>query len=171
MVRDTSGPTRKELSERTDGNADAMEVNQENLRKTSEDIQTIRSLIEQLDPGGGTAEGTDEVQQSVESAEGATEQVFDEQDRDLETVTEENEEFRDEVQGRSEVTEANLGRLSEESASIETKEAVAEIRTAKEAALKDIDFLQDLVNQAMERGERNEQIRVELNQIRRRTSG
>ena len=167
MVRDISAPTRQELSDRADKHAEDMEKTHQKLEMTAEDIRTIRGLVEQLDPGGGTAEGIDEVEQSVERAEDVTEEVFDTQDGELEQIHSENEDYQDEVQDRKGISEANLGRVSDVTAPMETQEAIDELRKGKEAFLDDIDALLQLVDRAREACDRSKQVVDDLRQIRR----
>jgi len=168
MLKDTESPTRHELSEKTDGYAGEMEQLHEKLNETKDDIETVRKLIEQIDPGGGTAEGMDQVGQSVDRAEDVAERVFDDHDRELDQVHGENEEYGKEVDDRRRVSETNLGRISDVTAPLKTQDAVCEIRAAKEAMLQDVDVLREMVDRIEENAKRSTDVVDRLRQVRER---
>jgi Xaa-Pro aminopeptidase len=167
MMRDTQSPTRQEVSDRQEGYADEMEHLQDELDETADDIQVIRDLIEQIDPGGGTAEGMDDVDQSADRAEDVTERVFDDQDAELTDVSDENQDYGEEVDERTQVTETNLGKISDATAPLTTQEAVSEIRAAKEAMVQDVEILQEVVHRIEDNAVRSAEVQERLRQIRR----
>ncbi len=165
-ISDTKAPTRQELSERTDGFAGQMERLHETLKEAADDIETVRNVIEQIDTGGGTAEGTDEVERSVDQAHGAAGREFDDQDHALEEAQRENEEYGNEVGERNRVTEGNLGRITDITAPLRTQDAVGEIRAAKEAMVRDSELLQETVNRIKENAEHSVRLAEGLRQVR-----
>jgi hypothetical protein len=77
-----------------------------------------------------------------------TEGVFDTEDETLERIQADNQEFEGEIQDRRGTSESDLGKISDASGRIETKETVNELVNAKEAALRDIDFLAEQIDRA-----------------------
>ena len=167
MIRDAQSPTRQEVSDRQEEYADEMEHLQDELDETADDIRVIRDLIEQIDPSGGTAEGMDEVGQSVDRSEDVTERVFDDQDENLEKVQDENEDYGNEVDERARVSETNLGKISDATAPLTTQEAVSEIRAAKEAMVQDVEILQEVERRIKDNAVRSAEVQERLRQIRR----
>ena len=88
------------------------------------------------------------------------------QEQDAEDV-----EHQGETQERADTTEADLGKVSDASARIETDVAVSELVKAKEAALKDIEFLGEQVERAREAREESERIQQELESRVRASQG
>ena len=165
MTRKHDLPTRQDMNENVDRNTEDMHEKEGDLEKTASDIGNIRELIERLDLQG-SAEGADQVERSVESAEDVTEGVFDEQDSDLERRQEQSDTYKGEIEGRAEATEGDLGKLSDAGAALETREAVKEFVDAKAAALEDIDTLKDLVDRAREARERSDEVQDKHRRVR-----
>jgi len=138
----------------------------EKLEKKAKDLTTVRQLLDGLDLDGGTAEGADAIQESVDGAEKVTEDVFDQDDAELEREHGEGESFQSEIAERKETSESNLGRITDITAPLETRETIDKIRESKEAALQEVDFLQDLVQRAMESLEESKEIEKDLRNIR-----
>jgi hypothetical protein len=157
------------LSEQKDRQADNMRELHEKLEQKAKDLTTVRGLLAQLDLDGGTAEGANEIEQAVDRTENVTEEVFDQDDTELEREHSEGTSFQSELTERKETSEGNLGRITDATAPLETRETIDQIREGKEAALRDVDFLQDLVQRAMESLKESEDIQQDLRGIR--TSG
>ena len=157
MSRNSELQPRQEMNENVERNTEDMHEKEGDLEKTASDIEKIRELIERLDLRG-SAEGADQVERSVESAEDVTESVFDEQDGDLEGRQEHSDVYKGEIEGKAEATEGDLGKLSDAGAALETQEAVKEFVGAKAGALEDIDTLKKLVDQAQEAREKSDEI-------------
>ena len=161
MARKRDVPSRGEVSERIDKSRDDMREQEEHLETTADDVETIRGTLEELELGG-TAEGSDEVEASIEHADDVTVDVFDDHAGELDEVQGESQEHESELQERADVTESDLGKISDASARIETDEAVGELVKAKEGAVKDVEFLAESGDRAREAGEESERIQQEL---------
>ena len=88
MARRSDAPSRSEITERIDKTREDMQETEQEMDTTVCDIETIRGTLDALE-GGGTAEGGDEVESLIESAENETVDVFDGQDADLEQLQQE----------------------------------------------------------------------------------
>ena len=171
MARRHDVPTRGEVTERIDKNRDVMHEREEQLETTADDVETIRQTLEELD-FGGTTEGSNEVEASIEQADDVTVGVFDEHDGNLDDVQGESEEHEGELEERTGVCESDLGKISDASARIETDETVGELVKAKEGAVKDIEFLGDQEKRAREAREESDRIQKELeNRVRAKNGG
>ena len=166
MIRDVHSPTRQELSDRAEQYEDDMERLHDQLDETAQDIQTVKRLLEELDRGGGTADGLEEVNESVERAQESTERVFDDHDRTLEQTQDENKEYRDEVSERKDASMENIGTISDVTAPLNTVEAINDIRNAKEAMLRDVEALEGLVQRIQDNAERSRAVRERLRGLR-----
>ena len=142
-------PTRHEVTEKISMNKREMEVKEINLDKVVSDLETVRKTLENLDLGG-TSDGTEQVEGAIESAKDVTKGVFDREDQSLEETQARNEEFEGKLQEHRESSEADREKISDASAKIETKETINELSKAKEAVLREIDFLAEQLRRAKE---------------------
>lgn len=164
MPRDRS--TRNELTDRKDQQTEDMRELRDKLEKKAEDLATVRRLLEELDLDGGTSDGAAEIEESVDRAERVTEEVFDQDDKALDQIHADAEGYQSELTERKETSESNLGRISDVTAPLETQETIDQIREGKEAALRDVDFLQDLLQRAMDALEESENVQNDLRDMR-----
>ena len=161
MAKRRDVPTRHEVIERVEGNKEDMEKKEVDLDKIASDVETVRHTLENLDLDG-TSEGSEEVEQSIESAENVTEQEFDKEDEELEQIQEDNQEFDGELNDRRGSSESDLGKISDASSGIETTETVKELERAKEAALRDIEYLREQIDRARAAREKSDDIQDKL---------
>ena len=160
MPRRSDTPSRSEISERIDGDAERMREKEGDIETTVSDIETVRHTLENLDLGG-TSEGSEAVEGAIQGAEDVTVEVFDGQDTELEEIQGEDEEYECEVDERTDSVESDLGKVSDASIQIDTDEGVNELIKAKEAALQDIDFFKEQGERAREAREESERIQQE----------
>jgi len=155
MNRKRDIPTRQEVTERITNDGKEMEIKESDLDQIATDVETVRRTIESLD-FGGTAEGTEELERAIEGAEKVTEDVFGKENENLEQVQAVSEAYESKMDDHRGVTESDLGKVSNDSAQIETNETINALIRAKEAVLKDIDFLTDQVKRAHEAIEKSD---------------
>ena len=154
-------PTRNELTETIEKQEDDMSEKAEELETTVSDVETVRDTLDSLD-FGGTAEGADEVETSIENAEDVTVEVFERQDEGLEEIQGDVEDYESELQGRHGSSESDLGKLSDASGHVETQETVNELVNSKEGLLRDIEFLSGQTDRAKEARDESERVQNEL---------
>jgi hypothetical protein len=147
MAKRRDVPSKGEVTERIEKSNKDMEGKQVDLEKVASDVETVRQTLEKLD-FGGTAEGADQLEKSIESAQDVTTEVFEREDESLERIQSESQEFEGEITDHRDTSESDLGKISDSSAKIETKETINELVKAKETVLRDIDFLADQINRA-----------------------
>ena len=153
--------TRREISEKIETSKREMEGKEAVLNKVASDLDTVRQTLENLNLGG-TAEGTEQVESAIESAKDVTTEVFNKEDQSLEEIHTSNEEFEGKLQEHRGSSESDLGKISDASARIETKEAISELAKAKEAALRDVDFLREQVRMAEDAREKSDAVQEKL---------
>jgi len=161
MARRSDVPTRSEVTEKIDTTKSEMEAKETDLDKIASDVETVRRTREQLD-FGGTAEGSDEVESSIESAEDVTTEVFDKEGESLDQIQTRNEEFEGKLQDHHESSESDLGKISDTRAKIDTKKSVNELTKVEEAARRDIDFLAEGIRRASDAREQSDDIQRKL---------
>lgn len=168
MPRDTAKPTRQEISDKKDEHSETMREIREKLERDARDITTVRTLDEELILDGATEEGTQEIKDSVDKAEGAAEGQFDEDDVQLEEAHQDTEDFQSDITERRDVSEENRERITDVADSLEIKEAIERIQEAKEGVLRELEFLEDIEKQALESLEESKDVRRQLELVRRR---
>jgi len=161
MARRSDTPTRSEVTDKVEKNQDDLREKGDEMEDTVSDIETIRETLESLDLGG-TADGADEVEHSVEGAEDVSEGEFDEESSELDGIEGETEEHETELEGRSDSTSSDLGRLSDASARLHSDASNQELITAKESAVRDVEFLDDQGKRAEDAREESQRLHEEL---------
>ncbi len=149
MAKRGDVPTRGEVTEKIETKKTEMDAKEVDLDKVAADVETVRQTLESLD-FGGTQEGSEQVEQAIEGAEEVTEQEFDKEDEALEEIQADTQEYEGGLGERRGSSESDLGKISDASAGIETNETVSELVKAKEAALRDIEFLAEEINRAQD---------------------
>ena len=144
MVKRRKVLGRQEVSGTIETKKKEMAAKENDLDKIATDVETIRQTLEKLD-FGGTQEGAEQIERAIESAENVTEQEFEREDANLEKIQDENKEFEGELGNRRGISESDLGKVSDAGARINTKQTINELVKAKEAAMRDIDFLKEQI--------------------------
>ena len=157
MAKRRDVPTRNEVTERVETSTKEMEEKEVGLDRIATDVEIVRETLEKLDLGG-TQEGAEQLESSIEGAEDVTEEVFDREDEDLERMQEENKEFEGELDERRDTSDTDLGKVSDASSKIESKETINELVKAKEAVMRDIDFLKEQIDRATDARQRSDEI-------------
>lgn len=160
MARRGDAPKQSEITEKVEKHENDMHEKTEDVEKTVEDVETVRQTLEELD-FGGTAEGGEAVEQSIEGAENVSVGEFDSESSALEELEHESEEHEGELQERNDTTTADLGKISDASGRIHSDAANSELIAAKESALRDIEFLSDQAQRAQEAREETQHIHDE----------
>ena len=137
-------PRRSDVTEKVSQNRNDMEAKELNLDRIATDVETVRETLEKLELDG-TVEGTDEIEREIENAEGVTVEIFDGEDKVLETLQDEASDYQEEMDGRNDSSESDLKKVSLARAKIETQETVSELENAKEAIIRDIDFFMEQI--------------------------
>ena len=160
MRKKTDTPTRNEVTERVEKNKDEMEERVEQLDTIATDAETVRETLDALD-FEGTADAADEVEGAIEQAEEVTIEAFENTDENLEEAQSETEDHESELQERSDSAQMDLGKISDASGRIETKDTVNELVNAKEGVLKDIDFIDEHGQKAKDVRDESERLQQE----------
>jgi len=161
VARKRDVPTRHEVTEKVDTSKELMEEKEVDLDKIADDVETVRETLENLDLGG-TSEGSDEVENAIHGAEDVTIDEFDREDEELEQIQQESEKYEGELTERSDASESDVDKISDASSAVETKDTLNELATAKEAALREVDFLAEAIDRAKEAQDESERAQQEL---------
>ena len=148
-------PTRNEVKERRDGYEKNMDEREVTLDEIASDVETVRRTLESLD-FRGTSEGVEEVEGAIESAEDVTEREFDGEDEQLERIQQENQEFESELLDRKDVSESDVTKVSDATSATKTSETIRELERARDAAVRDISFLQEHLDRARDAREKSD---------------
>lgn len=154
-------PSQKQVNERIDIGKKDMQEKETDLDKIASDVEKVRQTITKLD-FGGTAEGTEQLENSIEKAEDVTASVFDAENEKLEHIQHKGEEYETEIEKREATSKSDLEKISSTSAKINTKETINELVNAKEAVLRDIDFLAEQIKRAKETREKSDATQRQL---------
>jgi hypothetical protein len=161
MAKRKDVSSKGEVTERIEKSKKEMEGKEVDLEKIAADVATVRQTLEKLD-FGGTAEGADQLEKTIESAENVTTEVFEREDENLERIQSNSKQFEGEIKERRNTSESDLGKISDGSAKIETRETTNELLRAKEAVLRDIDFLADQINRASDARKKSDNVQEKL---------
>lgn len=134
------------------------------LTETTEDVQTERDAIEQLQ-GLGTVEGTQGVTSSLEQAEATSQGEFQQGADSLKESQAEGQECEGELQERSDATAADGERISQARQEVKSGAAGASLESAEAQANEDVEFLRGEEERAREGRESAEQQYEQLVQI------
>lgn len=155
---------RTDIKEKNLNNKTDMQKAEENLEEISDDIQTVRETIKNLDLKG-TLEGALATEQHLNSAEDVTQDVFSTEDSKLEKIHDDSQQFENNLQERGDSSEADLKKVTDHSTKIKTNDTIGEIKKAQEAILDDLDFLNEQVQEAKTRIEESKNIQARLKTI------
>ena len=161
MAKRSDLPTHNEVEETVEGHDEQMSEKLEELEVLTEDTETVRDAKESLDLET-TAEGAQEVEELMDTAEDDTVEIFDTEDDNLEEIQDEVEDYENELEERHETAESDLGKISDASGQIETQETVNDLADAKTSVLEEMDFLTDNHQKDIDAREENERAQHEL---------
>ena len=149
MGRRGYSPARQEVTEKVSESHDEMTEKGDQLEDNTVDVETARRTLERLEQGG-TVEGTEEVEQSIEGAENVSLEEFEGSDDELEDMHEENQEIEREYHERSESSGRDTELISEAITEVKSENARGELEEAKSAAEDDGEFLAEHEQKAVD---------------------
>ncbi len=150
-------PTRIEVTDTVDLHQNEMNDKGEEIELTVSDLELERETLEALERRG-TAEGTDEIEQNIDTAQDVSGGEFEEESHELEEVHSETEEHETDLNERSESATMDQAKIADAQSAIHSDNASGELERAREAAEQDIEFL-------TEHEQRSEQARQESEQL------
>ena len=154
-------PSKRQVKERVDVSKKDMQEKETDLDKIASDVERVRETITNLD-FGGTAEGTQQLESSIEKAKDVTASVFDKENDELEQIQHKGKEYETEIDKRETTSKSDLEKISSTSTKIETKETINELVNAKESILRDIDFLSGQIERAKDAREKSDAAQRQL---------
>jgi len=161
MKRHGDVSSRSEITEQVERTTSEMDEKEADLDKIASDVETVRETLDNLDLEG-TQECAEELETAFNETEDVTVEEFDSEDESLEQIQDESQEHEGKIEGHRDSSESDLGKVSDASSRIELKVAQNELVKAKEAALRDIEFLAEQIDQAREAREKSDEIQSQL---------
>lgn len=149
MKRRRHSESRSEVEKKVETSEKKLDERVDALDKMDKDVRIVREMIADME-FGGTLEGADELEQSVEATEDTAVEVFDEGNQKLEEVETENEALEGDLKEKKETNESDQGKLEDSKQKIEAGKTLQELEQAKENVLRDIQFLADKITRAKE---------------------
>jgi hypothetical protein len=156
-------PTRSEIEDNVEKHKESMSEQVDELDIYATDTETVRDTRDSLDVDL-TADGADQMLDSMDSAEDVTIDAFEREDDQLDQIMDEAQEYSDELNERQDSARDDLEKISDGSSRIETSETVNELAHAKAAVMEDMDFLDDNEKKAEDAQNETEQARKALQQ-------
>ena len=136
MTKRKNLSTRGEIQDTVSEHRDEMNETVDDLDIKATDTEIVRETLDDLDMDGFTAEGAEEVEDTIEKAEDVTVELFDEQDENLEQIVDKAKDYSDELNDNQESGQKDLSKVVEASGKIETNETVDELAHTKASALR-----------------------------------
>ena len=156
MARRSDIRSRTEVTGEIETKKEEMDTKETDLDTIASDHEIVVQTLENLE--GGTVEGFDETEKSIEAAEDVTVEVFEKKDDELEEVQADTEEFEGEIKENRNSVESDLGKLSDASGKIETKETINKMVETKEIVMRDMEFLTGEIDRAQDAREKSDAV-------------
>ena len=144
MRRTTDLKKRSDIVEKVDTLKTDITKSESDLEIFAKDVEVIKNTLKKMD-FGSTNEGYDEINHHIEAAEDITKEAFRKEDDILEQKQGDSVEFENDLSGKNELSETNLDKVSDVQSEIKSKETLNELNKAKQAVLKDINFLSEII--------------------------
>lgn len=160
MSKSKDVSTRHEIARSVIDAQSDFEEKAESLNDIASDLETIRDTIDALN-FAGTVEGTTEVEDAIDGAENNAVGVFEAEDDELDERQEESDQFKDDLQERSTQMESDAAAIRDVTDRIQLESTASELAEAKEAALRDVEFLTEQAAHAQESRDQSERVQRE----------
>lgn len=164
MAKKGSFSTRGEIQDNIQKQHDDMNEITGDLDIKATDTEIVRETLDSLDMDGFTAEGSDEVVDTIETAEDKTVELFEEEDEKLGEVVEQAKDYTDELEESQESDQKDLEKVCGASEKIETDETRDELAHTKSSIMEDLEFLDEQEKDGVDNQQETEQARKELQQ-------
>lgn len=160
MARKGDLGTRGEVTERVDRNANDLQEKADASEKVVEDVETVRETRDEVELGG-TADGADEVEQALDTAEDTAVDIFDDRDEEVEQQQEDSEEHEEALREGRETCESDREKIADKGSRIDTAEVAHKQDEVHEATNREIEFLDDYEGREAAAREESEQLQRE----------
>ncbi len=163
MERGVQGRSRSEIQSQVDQNIDQLKDQEEKANVPVEDAEVIAQTLDSLEQGG-SSDGVEAVEQSIDSAGEAAESVFDEISQDWEQTQNEGEEHSSEMEESKQSVERDLGIATDAGENIQTEEVTNKYIGIKENLAKEGDFFEEEITESRQATEESQNKQQELQQ-------
>lgn len=161
MSRQERLGTRQEVRGEIHGIREELRKKEKDLGIVKDDYEVVERTKQSLQPAG-TADGGGEVIELVNRAQEVTGEVFEKEDKALETVQERSEAQGERVREQSEAVKDNLERLAEARSTVVTRETAGELDRAKRSSEDEGRFLHEVMKEEQEQRQESKRIEAEL---------
>ncbi len=125
----------------------------EDMDDDAHDVEVIHDL--QMNLEGGTIEGIETVEESVNCAAENAEQLFERDDEELENIESKSDAMIDEIQEDKDRVEEDAERIDQAEVSLLKRENYGELQVAKDRTRDDAEFLDSKMKELTEANELN----------------
>lgn len=160
MAKKSDLPTHGEVEENVTEKGEKTDEKMEELKVLTIDAETVAETKDSLE--GSTVEGKEDAESDVQVASEVTIDMHEDENRNLDSIQDETEEYENELDERHDTAESDLGKISDASGRIETQETVEKLADAKTTELEEMDFLKDNNEKANDIRNESEQAQAEL---------
>lgn len=160
MARRSDTPTKTEITEKISKHETDMDEQAEEMDKTVGDFETVQSTLEGLELSG-TSEAAESIEQSIDAAGDVSVGEFEQESRELEQIQDETRETESELDERGESTSDDAEKMSDAAGRIDSESVTDELVRARDAALQDVEFLNEHSKRAEEASEQSQRIHDE----------
>lgn len=160
-------PSRQELTDRRQELERSMKEKLDDMEVVAGDNELTADTLDRLE-FNGTDDGTREVEDFMRAAQDITVDRFEEEDRALESHQSDNQELEGELDDRSDASDKDLERVNDASADMETRDALGKVREAADAVSRDLEYLQETLQEAVREREESEREQKRLEDSIRR---
>jgi hypothetical protein len=162
--------SRQEVIETIDTRQTEFDEQTDKLEKDADDVETTRETIDELELTG-TSETSEAVERALDAAENISEEEFNEDGEQLDQTQDQTHEYEGDLRGRSDTTEADLGKVSDASGRLNSDRPNREWIEAKEELIRDKEFLDEQEQRARDAREESERIQQVLDSRLQATRG
>lgn len=147
--RRSDTPTCSDVTAEVERHRTEMQEQAEVAETKVADLEVERQTLEELDRGG-TSDGADEADQSIEQARDTSGAEFDQESEILDQQHAEAEEYEQELDQRGETASGDREKIAGGRDQVSSDAAGGELAAAEDAAQRDIDFLAESEQNAEE---------------------
>lgn len=154
--------TRSGIAERIDIHKTDFSQSESDMEVIARDVESIRNTLKKLDFSTATSEGADEINSHIDAAEDITKEEFKKEDDILEKKQDDSAFLEKDLSRRNETSEKNMDKVAATEKIIKTSDTVNELNKARNAAIKDVEFLMMQIDRAKKERERSDTVRKQL---------
>jgi len=154
--------TRSEIAERVDIQKTDFSRSESDMEVIARDVEVIRDTLKKLDFSSATSEGAQEINSHIDAAEDITKEEFKKEDDILEKKQDDSIFLEKDLSRRNETSEKNMDKVAGTEGNIKTRETLNELNKARNAVLRDVEFLMTQIDRAKKERKRSDTVQKQL---------